>query len=68
MFDVVSEYVGELSSKLNNETYSLKKFVGNCWMYEEMYQKNILSYINSLDKHKTIMDTKFKDIQIGKNS
>lgn len=33
IFDVLSEYVGELSYKLDNEAYSLKNFVGNCWMY-----------------------------------
>jgi len=65
MFDVVNEYVSEISYKLDNEAYSLKNFVENCWMYEEMYQKNILNYINSLDKHKNILETKFKDLHIG---
>lgn len=33
-----------------------------------MYQKNILNYINSLDKHKNILETKFKDSHLGKSS
>lgn len=69
LLDLTSEYISELSYKLDNEAYYLKNYVADLWVYEEMYNKNLIYRTQSLDRHKTVLETKFREYHhVGKSS
>ena len=45
----------------------MRKYVGELWDYEEMYVKGLLQKVNGLDKHRGVMETKFREFHLGAN-
>ena len=59
--DISSEFISQLGYKLDNQAYHLKNYVSDLWVYEEMYNKNLIARTLSLDRHKYVLENKFKE-------